>query len=144
MIGLREAIRVLLARKNISQKELAQGVGISPANLSTIINGKKDPSMDFLVRCKEYFELDNAGVIEFFKAALSSSKVISIDTSYISSPYVRGRLVDILASIILFPDMGYSSSATENFEESVESMIEHFNYIAPSKINPLRKDTEKK
>jgi hypothetical protein len=47
------------------------------SQISNIITGKRSPDLNFLVRCKEYFGLDKQKTVDFFRAALSSSTVIT-------------------------------------------------------------------
>jgi hypothetical protein len=86
--------------------------------------------MDFLVRCKEYPGLTNDETIKFLRAAFSSSKIITIDTS-ILVPAMRGHLVDILVSLTLFPPTTVQNPSTINFGMAMETIKNVINKYGP-------------
>ncbi len=54
---LKNDIRVLRAKKNISQENLAEAVGVSRQTINAIENKKYDPSCHLALRIVEYFEV---------------------------------------------------------------------------------------
>lgn len=75
------AIRKLRQERAISQKQMAEGVGVSPAYLSALEHGNRSPpSFDFLQRVAGFFNIiwDDADRL-FQLADLSNPKVV-IDT----------------------------------------------------------------
>ena len=55
MLG--DKIKVLREGKNVSQKELAQAIGVSDVMISLYEQGKKYPSLSTIVRIAEYFNV---------------------------------------------------------------------------------------
>jgi len=55
MLG--DKIKVLREGKNVSQKELAQAIGVSDVMVSLYEQGKKYPSLSTIVRIAEYFNV---------------------------------------------------------------------------------------
>lgn len=51
---MNEKLKAVLDKKNISQVELAEGVGVSQAFVSYMIKGYKQPSVTLLKRMAEY------------------------------------------------------------------------------------------
>ena len=81
-----ERIRQLRNKRNISQKEMANALGVSPAYLSALEHGKRSaPSFDFVQRIIIYFNIiwDEADELVLL-AGLSHPRVI-IDTAGLSA-----------------------------------------------------------
>jgi transcriptional regulator with XRE-family HTH domain len=135
-------IKTALLKKNLTQQAFAQAIGCSAGHLSTILNGKKDPDMDFLVRCKECLALPNDEAIEFFRAALSSSKIITIDTSYLV-PEMKKCLPDILVPIIFFPQRMSQNPTTMDFDAAIKIINDILRNMAKNDLNAMRKENEK-
>lgn len=83
-----EALRDLRARKGVSQKEMAEALGVSPAYLSALEHGRRGtPSFDFLQRVAGYFNIiwDEAEAL-FALAGVSDPRVV-IDTAGLPAAY---------------------------------------------------------
>jgi HTH-type transcriptional regulator/antitoxin HigA len=50
---LPEMIELKMYEMKLTQKELAERMGVSPAKFSLIINGKQEPDLAFLKQCKK-------------------------------------------------------------------------------------------
>ncbi|CRZ34959.1 DNA-binding XRE family transcriptional regulator [Herbinix hemicellulosilytica] len=55
MLG--DKIKVLREGKNVSQKELAQAIGVSDVMISLYEQGKKSPSLPTIVKIADYFNV---------------------------------------------------------------------------------------
>lgn len=76
------AIRKLRLERGISQKQMAEGLGVTPAYLSALEHGNRGaPSFDFLQRVAGYFNIiwDDADAL--FRLARLSDPRTTIDTS---------------------------------------------------------------
>ena len=85
-----ETVRKLRSTKGVSQKQMAQAIGVSPAYLSALEHGKRGaPSFDFIQRVAGYFNIiwDEAEELLFI-AGLSHPKVV-IDTSGLDATYTE-------------------------------------------------------
>jgi transcriptional regulator with XRE-family HTH domain len=112
-------IKTYLVKNHISQQTFSTAMECSASQMSNIINGKKDPEFDFIVRCVKYFNMSCLEIIEFFKIAWSCSKIITIDTKYLYSG-IKKDLVDVVTSIVLAPKYdGITSADYCNFQDSV-------------------------
>jgi len=88
MTPFAEAVRVLRERKGVTQKEMAQAIGVSPAYLSALEHGKRGkPSFDFLQRVAGYFNIIWDEVDELFYLAGSSDPRVIVDTSGLPKEY---------------------------------------------------------
>jgi len=52
---IREKISFLLKKNNVSQRQLAESQGMSAGNLSQILAGKQNMSLDFILNLKKEF-----------------------------------------------------------------------------------------
>lgn len=76
-----KAVRHLRDRKGVSQKDMAKALGVSPAYLSALENGKRGtPSFDFLQRVAGYFNVIWDEAEELQRLAELSDPKITIDT----------------------------------------------------------------
>ena len=95
--GLR--LRELREQRNLTQREMATAIGVSPAYLSALEHGKRgQPSWALLQRIVGYFNIiwDDAEQLQNL-AAISDPKV-TIDTSDLSAPATE--LANLLADRI--------------------------------------------
>ena len=79
-------MRQLRARKNVSQKEMAEAIGVSPAYLSALEHGKRGlPTWPLLQKIIGYFNIiwDEADSLQ--QLALLSDPKVTIDTSGLSA-----------------------------------------------------------
>lgn len=75
------ALRELRERKGVSQKEMAQAIGVSPAYLSALEHGKRGlPNFDFLQRVAGYFNIIWDEAEELFAIAGRSDPRVVLDT----------------------------------------------------------------
>ena len=85
-----ETVRNLRRSKGVSQKQMAQAIGVSAAYLSALEHGKRSaPSFEFIQRVAGYFNIiwDEAEELMFI-AGLSHPK-IAIDTSGLPASYTE-------------------------------------------------------
>lgn len=79
-------MRQLRARKNVSQKQMAEAIGVSPAYLSALEHGKRGlPTWPLLQKIIGYFNIiwDEADSLQ--QLALLSDPKVTIDTSGLSA-----------------------------------------------------------
>lgn len=77
-----EAMRRLRDRKGVSQKQMAEAIGVSPAYLSALEHGRRGkPSFDFLQRVAGYFNIIWDEAEDLFITAGSSDPKVILDTS---------------------------------------------------------------
>lgn len=77
-----EAVRKLRARKGVSQKQMAEAIGVSPAYLSALEHGRRGtPSFDFLQRVAGYFNIIWDEAEDLFMLATASDPRVVVDTA---------------------------------------------------------------
>jgi len=64
---LRNRIRVLRAEKEISQKELAEAIGVSRQTVNSIEKGKFNPSVITALKMAGYFGVDVEAVFQIME-----------------------------------------------------------------------------
>lgn len=94
-----EAVRKLRAERGVTQRQMAEALGVSPAYLSALEHGKRsEPSWEFIQRVIGYFNIiwDEAEELQTL-AGLSRPKV-TIDTSGLSSKAteIANRLANVM------------------------------------------------
>lgn len=62
---LNEALRLMRVFHDLSQKELAEKLGISKSYLSEIESGKKTPTLDLLDRYSKFFDVPTSSILFF-------------------------------------------------------------------------------
>ena len=83
-----KAVRHLRARKGVSQKEMAEALGVSPAYLSALEHGKRGmPSFDFLQRVAGYFNVIWDEAEELARIAAISDPRVVVDTAGLPPEY---------------------------------------------------------
>lgn len=76
-----EAVRRLRAERGVSQKQMADAIGVSAAYLSALEHGHRGkPSFDFLQRVAGYFHIIWDEAEELFEIANLSDPRVIIDT----------------------------------------------------------------
>ena len=96
-----EAVRSLRARKNVSQKQMAVAIGVSPAYLSALEHGRRGiPSFDFLQRVAGYFNIIWDEADDLFMLAAASHPRVTVDTAGL--PPAHTALANRLAREIRF------------------------------------------
>jgi transcriptional regulator with XRE-family HTH domain len=82
MTPLGSHIRKLRARKGVTQKQMAEAMGVSAAWLSALEHGKRGtPSWEFLQRIIQYFNVIWDEADEFADLASISDPRVVVDTS---------------------------------------------------------------
>jgi transcriptional regulator with XRE-family HTH domain len=71
---LNEALRLIRAYHDISQTQLCNELGISNSHLSEIESGKKQPTLEFLKKFSDRFEIPISSLM-FFSENLNKGKV---------------------------------------------------------------------
>ena len=93
-------LRILRNKKNITQKELALVIGISPAYLSSLERGNRGiPSIQIVEAVCAYFNIIWEDADEVRKLALLSHPKITINTSNLNN-HKATELTNLLASKI--------------------------------------------
>jgi transcriptional regulator with XRE-family HTH domain len=83
-----EAVRRLRRMKGVTQKQMAEAIGVSPAYLSALEHGKRSaPSFDFIQRVAGYFNIIWDDVEELLSAGAMSHPRVVIDTSGLGPDY---------------------------------------------------------
>jgi transcriptional regulator with XRE-family HTH domain len=124
---LGKMIRIWRIRKGeISQEALAAELNYSAGYFSNIITGKIDPDMEFLIKCRNYFNLNKEETIELFHAAFLSSKTITLQPAYLT-PERKNWLVKVLTTFLLMPEPTSYNSAKAEIERSVEAIAAALN-----------------
>jgi transcriptional regulator with XRE-family HTH domain len=112
MTPLGETLRLLRDRKGVSQKEMAAGIGVSPAYLSALEHGRRGaPSFDLLQRIAGYFNIIWDEVDDLFRVAGHSDPRVTVDTAGLSPRHT-------LLANLLARDIGTLP------ESAVEKMLE--------------------
>lgn len=62
---LNEALRLIRVYHDLSQSELSMQLGVSNSHLSEIEAGKKQPTLDFLAKYSERFEIPTSSLLFF-------------------------------------------------------------------------------
>jgi transcriptional regulator with XRE-family HTH domain len=130
----------MIKKGNPPQENLAKDLAVSSSQLSNILNGKRDPDVEFLNRCRNYFELTDDETVKLFKTAFLSSESVTIDMGYFPKSN-KEWFVDILVSLLFFPEANYMSPNDLQFYEAiktVKTMLESKN-----SLNPMRGGDEK-
>ncbi|MDR2072203.1 MAG: helix-turn-helix domain-containing protein [Spirochaetaceae bacterium] len=118
-------MKKLMVDEDISQGQLAQDLGISPAMLSNYMTGKNIPEMKIVEKCIKRFKLQNAAVKDIFSKVLSSTakvnRKIILDTRY----FKEGRLdllVQVITILLLFhPTLTVTDGSTyTNLEDDIK------------------------
>lgn len=63
--SLTEMIELRMYELKLNQKSLAERMGISPAKLSLILNGKQEPDLFFLKQCKKVLNIPAEFILEY-------------------------------------------------------------------------------
>lgn len=70
---LNEALRLIRVYHDLSQTELAQIFSVSNSHLSEIESGKKQPSLDFLKKYSDHFDIPVSSML-FFSEGLEAGE----------------------------------------------------------------------
>jgi transcriptional regulator with XRE-family HTH domain len=81
---LNEALRLMRVFHDLSQKELAQKLGISKSYLSEVESGKKNLTLELLNRYSETFDIP-ASSIMFFSESLNKNEKTEELRTFVSS-----------------------------------------------------------
>lgn len=99
-----EAIRLLRARKGVSQKDMAGAIGVTPAYLSALEHGQRgQPSFDLLQRIAGYFNIIWDEADELFAVAGLSHPKATLDTAGLPASYTAfaNRLAGMIRTLPL-------------------------------------------
>ena len=82
------AVRKIRKERGLTQKAMAKALGVSPAYLSALENGKKGrPGFDFLQRAAGYLNIIWDEADDLFRVAAISHPRIVVDTSGLPADY---------------------------------------------------------
>lgn len=83
-----ELMRDMRSERRISQKEMAEAIGVSPAYLSALEHGNRGaPSFDFVQRVAGFFGVIWDEAEELMKIAAKSHPRVVVDTSGLEAEY---------------------------------------------------------
>lgn len=83
-----EMVRQLREKRGVTQKQMAEAIGVSPAYLSALEHGRRGkPSFDFLQRVAGYFNVIWDEAEELFSVAAASDPRVTVDTGGLPPAY---------------------------------------------------------
>jgi transcriptional regulator with XRE-family HTH domain len=83
-----QAIRQIRRQRGLTQKAMAEALGVSPAYLSALENGKRGrPGFDFLQRVAGYLHIIWDEADDLFRVAAISNPRVVVDTSGLAPEY---------------------------------------------------------
>jgi transcriptional regulator with XRE-family HTH domain len=83
-----DAVRKIRKERGLTQKAMARALGVSPAYLSALENGKKGrPGFDFLQRVAGYLNIIWDEADDLFRVAALSHPRVVVDTSSLPAEY---------------------------------------------------------
>jgi transcriptional regulator with XRE-family HTH domain len=83
-----EAMRDLRQRKGVTQRALADAIGVTPAYLSALEHGRRGrPTFELLQRIAGYFNIIWDEAEELFRLANASHPRVVVDTAGLPAPY---------------------------------------------------------
>jgi transcriptional regulator with XRE-family HTH domain len=101
-----QALRQLRVQRGITQRQMAEAVGVSPAYVSALEHGRRGrPSFDFQQRIAGYFNIIWDDAEELFRIAEASHPRITVDTVGLPPQYTAfaNRLAQVIRT--LSPDV---------------------------------------
>ena len=82
-----ETIRRLREERGVTQKQMAEAIGVSAAYLSALEHGRRGtPSFNFLQRVAGYFNVIWYEAEELFSIASTSDPRVTLDTAGLPTP----------------------------------------------------------
>ena len=136
-------IRELMISPKITQKELAEKLGVSDGILSNYLTGKNIPEMSFLEKCIKYFgdrnkNLKNGIDIKefFYKTFLctaQNNKKVTIDTNSLD-PIRNEILAKTLTVLLLYPKFPDDYYAFKTMSE-LNDFINQYYKVLEDKID---------
>jgi transcriptional regulator with XRE-family HTH domain len=83
-----KAMRELRRRKGVTQRALAQAIGVTPAYLSALEHGRRGrPTFELLQRIAGYFNIIWDEAEELFRLANASDPRVVVDTAGLPAEY---------------------------------------------------------
>jgi transcriptional regulator with XRE-family HTH domain len=118
-----KTVKKLMVDEGISQGQLAQDLGISPAMLSNYMTGKNIPEMMVVEKCIKRFNLEIEKVKEIFTQAFFSTAQTN-HSIHIDTRFFKRERMDLLAQAIvvlmLYPDV--PSQNQDPFDPRLEAL----------------------
>ncbi|MEH2289154.1 helix-turn-helix transcriptional regulator [Nostoc sp.] len=90
---LSEALRLIRVFHDLTQKELAEKLGISKSYISEIESGKKTPTLELLNRYSEFFDIPVSSIMFFSESLNKDIKTEKLRT------FVSSKILAILKFI---------------------------------------------
>ena len=112
-LEMKDRIAHIIRAKNLTAAEFAMQLGIQPSNISHLLAGRNNPSLDFVKKLKETFPEYNLEWIIFGKGAIT-----------VSEPFVEAAPVSI---------------ETKPQEESKKEVLEQTLFDASLDVKPQMK-----
>jgi transcriptional regulator with XRE-family HTH domain len=114
-----EVMRDLRRRKGVTQREMAAGLGVSPAYLSALEHGNRSaPSFDFIQRVAGYFNIIWDDLDDLMRVAGLSHPRVVLDTAGLNSEYTA--LANRMAHQIRQLDSAAIAGITAILDQCVE------------------------
>jgi transcriptional regulator with XRE-family HTH domain len=119
MTDLALFIRQKLLEKGVPQGEMAREIGYSQSQVSNLLNKKAAFDMEFIIKCQQYFGLDDDGTIELFESAFSSYDEILVNTKYLDEERL-GLLKVVLVALLLYYRPRMYDTGLESIKKAVK------------------------
>jgi predicted transcriptional regulator len=119
-------VKKLMVDEDISQGQLAQDLGISPAMLSNYMTGKNIPEMMIVEKCIKRFKLEREGIKDIFSKVFSSTakanNKIILDTRYFGEERIALLVQAITILQLSYPTLKLHSNAIYiDLEENIKT-----------------------
>lgn len=109
---MKDRIAHIIRAKNLTAAEFAVRLGIQPSNISHLLSGRNNPSLDFVRKLKETFPEYNLDWIIFGTGPMTVSEPFLHPTVVTDSPVAKEREEEI----------NFDSSAEPSFDSEVQSV----------------------
>lgn len=85
-------LKEVLNEKNISGKDLAENVGVTPASISNIVQGNSFPKPELLINIANYLDVDVKDLFFSTKENIFETIYVHRDSSYIAIGQIKKEL----------------------------------------------------
>ena len=123
---MKDRIAHIIRAKNLTAGEFAQRLGIQPSNVSHLLAGRNNPSLEFVKKLKETFPEYNLDWIVFGKGPMTVSEPFVEPKAVVEaptvSPVVEEMTVDASLEGTLFANVTPSDPAPEPIPASTHEL----------------------
>lgn len=124
---MKERIAHIIRAKNMTAAEFAIKLGIQPSNVSHLLSGRNNPSLDFVRKLKETFPEYNLEWIIFGQGPMTVSEPFAASTSVVESESTLEERKPDGLDAALFSTLGTTDlpvePTTAKKESSLKKMI---------------------